>query len=783
MAQFNDNQSDNSSTNRDFNAGSMLAHYEIIRKIGCGAMGEVYLARDTKLDRQVALKFLNEAISKDPEARQRLMREAKAISRLNHPNVMTIHSIEEYDGHIFLVMEYIEGQTLKEFIETNAVSGIPIQNAIQIAIQLCEGLARAHQSGIIHRDIKSQNIIIDDYNRPRICDFGLARWAGAPELTRTGSTVGTVAYMSPEQVQNENIDNRSDLFSLGIVLYELFTGQLPFNGEYEAAVIYAIVNKDPEPMATYRADIPAELQQIVSRLLEKRPEARYQSAGDAAADLRSLMQNDATPIRASKRKIPRRVVIASAVLFLIIAVFIAIIQNGNKYSKNAAEPRKMLAVLPFQNLGHPENDYFADGITDEIITNLAKINGLGVISRTSVYQYKGSPKSLHQIGSELGVDYALEGTIRWDKNGDTSYVRMSAQLIRISDDTHLWAETYQRAMDRIFVVQSDIAEKVSGALNVVLLEPQKRDLRFIPTNNLEAYDYYLKGNAFYNQGWDADNIGQAIIMYEKAVALDSNFAMAYTMLSRAHSSMYWEYHDRTDERLALARQAVDKGLALQPDLSYAHLALGMFYYSTMQYDKALQEFAIARKGHPNDSDIARAIAGAQRRTGHFAEAAANYSLALEFDPRSHITAFDVGLTYGLMRNYPEANRYMDLAISIAPEWPISYIYKAWLYIFSTGDIGKAKEVLQQAENKTDLRQIDYYWWLNRIVEKDPQQALANIILGSDTVSYYLYRAEIYRLAGNDPKNHACSDSARIILEQRLKARPNEARFHSQLGLA
>jgi eukaryotic-like serine/threonine-protein kinase len=756
--------------------GTKISHYEIVKKIGCGAMGEVYLAKDTNLDRLVALKFLADNYSGDTEARQRLIREAKAVSRLNHPNVMTVHSVEEFENQIFIVMEYIEGHTLKELIE---LGDLPIATAAQIAIQICDGLAEAHRAGIIHRDIKSQNIIVDNDNRARICDFGLARWSGAPELTKTGSTVGTVAYMSPEQVQNDIIDQRSDLFSLGIVLYELFTGQLPFTGEYEAAVVYAIVNKEPEPMKNHKPEIPDQIQATITRLLEKKPENRYQTAEEAGLELSATMGIMAQPtsgIRFNYRWL--------SIAALVIGISILLLFISKNYSRESAtKSRKMLAVMPLQNLGRPEYDYFASGITEEIITNLAKINGLGVISRTSVYQYQNSQKTLRQIGAELGVDYALEGSIRWERVNDTNYVRISAQLIRIADDTHLWAETYQRAMDRIFLVQSDIAEQVTSALNVALVEPKKSELRTIPTNNLEAYDYYLKGNAFYNQGWDAYNISQAIIQYEKAIALDSNFAMAYTMLSRAHSSMYWEYHDRTDARLSLARQAVEKALALQPDLSYAHLALGMYFYSTMNYEKALQEFAIARKGHPNDSDIARAIAGAQRRQGQFAEAAANYSLALEFDPRSHITAFDVGLTYGLMRNYPEAIRYMDLAISLTPEWPISYIYKAWLYIFSNGDIIKAKEVLQEAENKTDLRQIDYYWWLNRIVEPDHQKALANIVLGSDTVSYYLYRAEMFRLDGNDPKIHTYSDSARILIERKLTDRPDEARFHSQLGLA
>jgi serine/threonine-protein kinase len=483
------------------------------------------------------------------------------------------------------------------------------------------------------------------------------------------------------------------------------------------------------------------------------------------------------------------VVAGLAVLILIVGYFALF----NK--KEPESGRKMLAVLPFENLGAPEQEYFAAGITDEITTQLAKVSGLGVISRTSVLQYKNTKKTVQQIGKELGVQYVLEGTILWDKSEGSNRVRINPQLIRVKDGTHVWAETYDRVLEQIFALQSDIAEKVASALNITLVEAEQRSIAAKPTENLEAYEYYLRGNDYLNGSYGEKGYRIAIDMYEKAVEIDPTFALAYASLSRAHSGMYWFYlDDRTDERLNKAKEAVDKALKLKPDLPEAHLALGYYYYwGSRDYDRALEQFAIAEKGQPNNSDLISAIGFVQRRQGKFEQAVANLKKAAELDPRSNTSPYDeVAVTYLLMRKYAEAESYADQAISLAPDRSDFYSLKARLYLISEGDTKKARKVLQEATGKADVSQlVPDLVWLD-ILDGDYQTALGRLpgigayvdaIGVNDTISYFLTQARTYGLLNRPQPKLACYDSVRIVLENRVRSRPGEAAFRSQLGIA
>ncbi len=395
--------------------GKTISHYKILEKLGEGGMGVVYKAQDTKLDRIVALKFLPKHLLCDEEAKTRFVHEAKAASALDHPNIATIHEIDEVEGECFICMAYIEGQSLKELVRDKKLS---IEEILRITIQIGEGLDAAHKRGITHRDIKSDNIMLTQEGTVKIMDFGLAKLKGAPKLTKTGTTTGTMQYMSPEQAQGMEVDQRSDIFTFGVVLYEMITGQLPFKGEHEAAIIYSIVNETPEPLARYKANVPEGLQRMVDKALKKDLSTRYQSSVDMVADLKGLQKETTTgvSIPSKKKTINQNIVFIGIAILIVMIGYVMLSNLLTPREKETITKRKMLAVLPFENLGSAEDEYFADGITEELMARLAAVEGLGVIARTSAMQYKNTDKNIKQIGQELGVEYILEGTVRWQRS-------------------------------------------------------------------------------------------------------------------------------------------------------------------------------------------------------------------------------------------------------------------------------------------------------------------------------------------------------------------------------
>jgi len=749
-------------------------------------MGVVYKAQDTRLDRAVALKFLPEHLWADSSAKARFVHEAKGASAINHPNIATVHDIDEADGKSFIVMEYIEGKTLKEL----AQEGLKLNRALEIAIQAAEGLSAAHKKEIWHRDIKSDNIMLTKEDAVKIMDFGLAKLKGATKITATGSTLGTVAYMSPEQTKGEEIDQRSDIFSLGVVLYELITGRLPFEGEQQAAIVYSICYENPEPLPRYKSGVPEGLQRIVDKALKKDRNIRYQSSADLAADLRGVQREITVgaAIALPKRKLGHRnALLIGVAALLVISGYLVFSRFFASSTKPPESQRKMLAVLPFENLGPPEQEYFADGITDEITTNLAKVSGLGVISRTSAIQYKKTNKSLRQIGSELGVQYVLEGTVRWQPSASQSRVRVTPQLIRVSDDTHLWANVYDEMMSEVFTVQSDIAQKVTSALDVALLEPERKSLEARPTENLEAYAYYLQGNNYFY--FSSPN--KAVEMYQKAIDLDSDFALAYANLSRAHMNIYWSDLHRSDERLAKAKEAVDKAFQLQRDLPEAHSALGLYYYyGKRDYDRALEEYAIAQKNLPNNVDLFAEIGYIQRRQGKWEKAVANIKKATELDPRSLRYLNGLWSTYLPLRNYAEAELAYTRISALG-----GYSFKPWLYVLQKGNTEKSRKFLQGVSENIEtvrlsrsLAELDfldgnYQMALNRLpVSWNFIIYFPRDLLPLDTAAYFLLKARIYGLLNNPKSKQLCSDSARVFLQTIPQTPSNAPYIHAALGL-
>ncbi len=783
--------------------GKTVSHYRILSILGEGGMGVVYKAEDTKLKRTVALKFLPPELTRDPEAKERFVQEAQAASALDHPNICTIHEIDESDdGRLFICMTCYAGETLKEKIAHGSLS---IENAAGIATQIAEGLAKAHAKGIVHRDIKPANVFVTEDNHAKILDFGIAKLTGQTRLTRAGTTMGTVAYMSPEQTTGGDVDHRADIWALGVVLYEMVTGKLPFTGEHEQAVIYSIINKEFESLTLLRRDAPMELERIVNRCLEKKSEDRYQRIDDLTADLkrqtRRMDVDQETPAAAVSRAQGTRrpwgrwpVVIPAVVLVAVAAyaIYSRILAPREKETTPLAPAKKMLVVLPFENLGPPDIEYFADGVTEEITSRLAALSGLGVISRTSAFQYKGAKKSIRQIGEELGVDYVLEGTVRWDKPGEgESHVRVTPQLIRVADDTHLWSDRYDEVLRDIFDVQSQIATQVIEQLNVTLLEPERRALEARPTRNMEAYQAYLRGlDCAARPSFSLETFHLEIQMFDRAVELDPDFAVAYAALARAHSGVFNSGLERTGDHVVEAKAAVDRAFELQPDLPEAYLSLGYYYYHCLRdYDKALETFEAAGKRLPNQNEVLQAIGWIRRRQGRWEESLDYHRRALELNPRDPNLNLEIGETYLWLRRYGDAENCYDRSIALAPDEVWGYSFKAVNFWLSSGDLKSARMTLERMpENIEPMSQ--YIWYLQEILERDYQAALnrlasvsvESIEFGEISLPKALLSGFAYGWMGEPDRARVSYESAREVLERDVAARPGDGRVHSSLGV-
>ncbi len=794
-----DESDDKTRTHVPLTSGTMVSHYRIIDKIGAGGMGEVFLAEDTRLKRKVALKFLPAHLMSSDDIKSRFLREAQAVAKLNHPNIVTIHDVSEYQGRPFFVMEHVEGQSLHHFVHDKPLQ---LDTVFDYAMQICQGIGEAHRAGIVHRDIKTTNIIVDAKGRARLLDFGLAAVAGDEKLTKTGSTLGTVSYMSPEQVSGREIDRRSDLFSFGIVLYELVAGRTPFRRDSEGATLRAIMQDIPEPLSRYKSDVPPRLQQIVDKLLEKDRELRYQTAEDVIADLKRLVYDSQQPgyrPPPKQAKSHLRLVVGAAVVLAVAALAFIFFPRPKSSQTETANAMPMIAVLPFENLGNPEDEYFADGMTDEITSRLVGINGLGVISGTSAMQYKRSDKSLNQIGKELGVNYVLEGSVRWAKAGGRPKVRITPRLIRVSDDRNLWADNYEREMMEVFAVQEDIATKIVDQLGLTLVESNRKVLAARPTTNSKAYEYYLKGiSGMRRYDWTLPTLTANAANLDSAVMIDPSFALAYAVRSRAYSWLGFIYP--STESREVARESFEKALQLQPNLSYGHLAAGIYFNLTeTDYDRAMSELTQATSELHNDADLLASIALVQFRQGKFDEADDSFRKAVELDPLNSAVHASRSEFYRFRRMFNEAEQSVNRAITLDPKRPEFYWEKLLGFNSRYGDWKKNREAVQEALNQVDTLAfvsailpwdgyynglpldsmfvgyaMQYRTFFDRFRQEYRQKMDVSLFFGSLALGY--------GEAGNAALTAVYLDSAKIALEQHLKNVPDDPHRIPNLGI-
>jgi serine/threonine protein kinase/Tfp pilus assembly protein PilF len=643
--------------------GKSISHYRIIEKIGQGGMGEVYLAEDTKLNRKVALKFLPPQYVSDQDLKTRFKREAQAAAALNHPNIITIHEVSEYEGRPYMAMEYVEGGSLRDLIGADKMSVAQVTN---LAAQISEGLAKAHQAGIVHRDIKPQNILIDADGRPRICDFGLAKLRREVVLTQTGTTLGTIAYMSPEQARGEEVDHRADIWSLGVVVYEMLTGQRPFRGDHDQAVIYAILNSQPESISGIRPDAPGALVRIIDKAMAKSPDDRYRDMAEMVSQLRSLKA-----------------------------------ELDSQLTKTVEAEKRMspsIAVLPFANLSaDKEQEYFCDGMAEDIINALTQVEGLHVVARTSAFAFKGKSQDIRKIGKELSVSWVLEGSVRKASNR----VRITAQLINVADGYHIWSEKFDRDLADVFAIQDEISLAIVEKLKVKLLGNEKQKMLKRYTQNLEAYDLYLKGRYHWNRR-TSQSLKKAVAHFEQVIEKDPDYALAYTGLADCYSMLEQVQVITAKEAFPKARELAKKALEIDETLAEAHTSLA-FVLECYDWDwiGMEREFRRAIELNPNYATahqwFAMALVGLMRTS----EAIQEINRALELDPLSLIINTAAGFVYIHSGQEEKAVRQAERILDMDPSFGFAHLIVASVKE-RHGEFDEAVEAYLKVENFAGL---------------------------------------------------------------------------------
>ena len=770
--------------------------YRLERELGRGGMATVFLAQDLRHDRPVALKVVHPdlAATLGPE---RFQREVRTTARLQHPHILPVLDSGEAAGQLWYTMPYVEGESLGDRLRRERQ--LPLDDALQITREVADALGYAHSQGIIHRDIKPGNILLSR-GHALVADFGIARAlqvADAEPLTATGMAVGTPAYMSPEQADGaSSVDGRSDLYSLGCVLYEMLTGELPYTGRTPQAVIAKRVLEPLPHVRTVRASVPVTVEQAINRALAVTPADRFATAAEFTRALAQPLTDPGTtntpaapqPMAVGRqRRVPRG--LATLALGVLLGVGMLLAWLRTRPQAGTAGPKR-LAVLPFENLGRPEDEYFTDGLTDAVRGKLTELPGLQVIARSSSSQYKHTSKSPQQIGRELGVEYLLTGTVRWEQGGGgPSRVQVSPELVQVSTAASRWQAPFEAPLTDVFQVQGQIAGRVAGALGVALGAGERERFSERPTQNLAAYDAFLRGEEAVGGNTTLDPVAlrRARDYYEQAVGLDSSFALAWAQLSQTHS---WIYRVTPATAGAVAaRRAAERSLALAPKRPDGYLALGN-YYENVRHDapRALEQYTRGRQLAPRDARLLAWAGWAEFLLGRVEEGLADMREAEVLDPRSVDIANS--LTWPLLssRRYAEALATAERARALAPS-NLLVIATAVSAHLAQGDLVGARGVLgavpaevAPAALVAQIATADLYWVLD-----DAQQRLLLRIspepFGGDRAAWGLALAETHALRGNSALARAYADSARLTYEARLRDVPEDAPTHTYLGLA
>ena len=784
---------------------TLVDRYAIERELGRGGMGVVYLARDLRHDRPVAIKILlpEHAARSGPE---RFQREIRFAARLQHPHILTVLDSGEAGSNeagvrqLWFAMPFVEGESLRDRLRREGQ--LPLEDALRIAGEAARALDYAHQQGVVHRDVKPENILLTRDGTTLVADFGIARAVGADDsLTGSGALIGTPKYMSPEQADDEEVDGRTDLYALASVLYEMLAGEPPFAGRSVHAIVARRIAEPMPSVRALRATVPTGVDEAIRKAMAPAPADRFATVAEFAQALHAQMPYATSAAAAGKipararqhRRVSAAAVALVAGLLIGAGALFAWRRMDTGGGRREAGPR-VVAVLPFENLGDSADAYFADGVADEIRTKLAQLAGLEVIARGSSIEYRGATRRPTAIAHELGADYLLTGTVRWEKAAGGNRVRVTPELVDARSGQAArtrWVRQFDASLTDVFQVQADIATNVAEALGVALADSARRELSARPTRNLAAYDEFLKGEAASRaMKSEQASLRRAIGFYERAVALDSTFMQAWSQLSRARTSLY--SNGIPDPALGeQARLAAERARRLKPTDPSVYLAEGDFYGSVNPIDneRAIAEYEQGLRIAPDNVDLLGAAALTEASLGRWDGVAARLARASLLDPRSANTVRRLAVVHTFLRNYAAADSAADRTTALAPTNPGMVSLKV-LVTLARGDLDSARAVIRAAARQIDPGTLlpffasyqDLYWVLD---DEQQRQVLASppSAFDDDRGSWGIVRAELYRLRGDRGRADVYADSARLAFEEQSRAAPDDGQRRVLLGLA